>query len=113
MGSKLSMSFMAVALLASPVVALAQSNPTGNLGSNRSATAVPGTPTADTRPGLTTADVGHHVKKPMHSAMAKNPRVAGATGSTVVPGSNSTVTGDNGATTAAKTGVTGQANGGK
>lgn len=99
---------LVTALLAMPLAeAMAQSNPTGNYGSNRSATAGP--ITAD-KPGagLSTADVGssphkksrHHKVRPTHSA-------TGRTGKTVVPGSHSTVTGDADATARAQSGSTG------
>ena len=95
-------SMLAAAILAAPLAAFAQSNnPTGNLGSNNSATATP--PTADTpSSGLHTGDA--NAIPPAPSAAAQNPHVPGATGQTVVPGTTSTVAGDRPATGNAKTG---------
>jgi hypothetical protein len=91
----------AAALLVAPLMAFAQSNPTGNLGSNGSATATPPTANAPVS-GLQAGDAT--AVPPPPSGAAQNPRVPGATGQTVVPGTNSTVGGDRPATGAAKTG---------
>jgi hypothetical protein len=107
MTSKLRMSLMTVAFLATPMLAIAQgNNPTGNMGSNRSDTSA-GTNVDKTQtPGMGTADVRPGVNAPKSSAAAKDNMVPGATGKTVVPGSNSTVAGDQSGTSAVKTGQT-------
>jgi hypothetical protein len=114
MTSKLRMSLMAVALLATPMLAIAQSNnPTGNMGSNRSDTAAGTNADKMQKPGMGTADVqsGPNASKP--AAMAKDGTAPGATGKTVVPGSNSTVSGDKTGIAVAKTGQTSASGGGK
>jgi hypothetical protein len=107
MTSKLRMSLMTVALLATPMLAMAQgNNPAGNMGSNRSDTSA-GTNVDKTQtPGMGTADVKPGVNSPKPSAAAESKTAPGATGRTVVPGSNSTVAGDQSGTSAAKTGQT-------
>jgi len=114
MNSKLRLSLMTVALLATPVLAIAQgNNPTGNMGANRSDTA--GGTSADKmqKPGMATADVQSGANTPKPTAMAQDSAAPGATGKTVVPGSNSTVSGDKSGTVAAKTGQTNASGGGK
>ncbi len=97
---------LVAALLAMPLAnAMAQSNPTGNYGSNRSATAGPVTgdqPAA----GLNTGDVSSSRKKPTHKVRSTR-ATAGTTGKTVVPGNHSTVAGDADATARAQSGGTG------
>jgi hypothetical protein len=95
-------------LMAAPLMALAQSNPTGNLGSNNSATATPPTANAPMS-GLQAGDATAVPRPP--SGAAQNPRVPGATGQTVVPGTNSTVAGDRPATGSARTGGAGTSDG--
>lgn len=97
---------LAASLVAMPLAgALAQSNnPTGNYGSNQSMTASPGTADNKAASGMNTADV--NATPPRVSSQAKSNYVPGATGRTVVPGSNSTMAGDVPSSTAAKTGAT-------
>ena len=82
---------LSAALLAAPLTgAMAQnSNPAGNYGSNRSATAAPGTADSTASSGMTTGDVHSRGTMQSYSGTAANPRVPGGTGRTVVPGSNS------------------------
>ena len=93
-------SILTAAIFAAPLAAFAQSNPAGNLGSNSSPTAT--APTANA-PGVPmhAADATAATRPP--SAAAQNPHVPGATGQTVIPGSNSTVAGDRAATATSKT----------
>lgn len=87
----------AAALSAAPfVVAQAQqNNPAGNLGSNRSMTAAPGTADSQAASGMHTADTKGHSNAYGGASMNKtSPRTPGATGTTVVPGNNSTVASD-------------------
>jgi hypothetical protein len=100
MTSMLRNSILSAAILAAPLAAFAQSNPTGNLGSNNSATATK--PTADARSSPLHAADANAAKRPPNAA-AQNPHVPGATGQTVVPGTNSTVAGDRAATATSKT----------
>jgi hypothetical protein len=96
---------LAASIMAIPLAgALAQSNPTGNLGSNQSTTASPGTADNKAASGLNTADV--NAKPPIPPAGAMNSTTPGATGTTVVPGSTSTVAGDKANTAESKTGAT-------
>ena len=105
---------MTVALFATPILALAQgSNPTGNMGSNRSDTATGTNVDKMAKPGMGTADVQSSVNAPKPSAMAKDNMAPGATGTTVVAGSNSTITGSQTGTSAAKTGQTNTGDGAK
>jgi hypothetical protein len=87
--------------------AIAQSNnPAGNMGSNNSATASPGT--ADSKParGMNTGDAG---SAPVaRSNAATNSNAPGGTGTTVVPGSNSSQAGSAAGTAEMKTGGGGQ-----
>lgn len=107
LNAKLRMSLMTVVLLATPVLAIAQgNNPTGNMGSNRSETSAGTNVDKTQKPGMGTADVKPGVNAPMPSAAAKDNMAPGATGTTVVPGSNSTVSGDKTGTSAGKTGQT-------
>jgi hypothetical protein len=81
---------LSAALLAAPLTgALAQTNPAGNYGSNRSVTAAPGTADNRAAPGMSTADEHSSGAAGSYSGKALNPRTPGATGRTVVPGSNS------------------------
>ncbi len=109
MSTKTRSLLLAASLIAAPLgVALAQTNPTGNLGSNKSSTAAPRTADSTKASGLNTADPGlHHPTTGTYGAAA-NPHKPGATGRTVVPGSNSTQAGASSATTQQKTGVVGK-----
>lgn len=112
MSSTLRTAMLAAAILASPLTAFAQSNnPTGNLGSNSSVTATAPTANSHAVSGVNTADANANAKMP--TAMEKSPVVPGATGRTVVPGSNSTVAGDRAGTVDTKTGQVGMSGGGK
>jgi hypothetical protein len=107
MTSKLLMSLMAGALLATPVLAIAQgNNPTGNMGSNRSDTSAGTNGDSAQKSGMGTADVKPGMNAPKPSGAAKDNTVPGATGRTVVPGSSNTVADDQSGTSAAKTGQT-------
>jgi hypothetical protein len=94
--------------LASPLVtAMAQSNnPTGNLGSNNSVTASPGT--ADSKPlsGMNTGGSSPSGAVNQSSA-AMNSNTPGGTGTTVVPGSTSSQSGSAAGTAETKTGAGG------
>jgi hypothetical protein len=84
---------LASTLLIAPVAtAMAQqNNPTGNMGSNRSVTASPGT--ADNKPasGMNTGDNSTRTTGTSnYGGAAMNSTTPGATGKTVVPGSTST-----------------------
>jgi len=106
---------LAASLFAIPVVgALAQGSTTNNYGANRSETAAPGTADSKAASGLSTAD-SQSGSAAAPSSSAKSPRVDGATGRTVVPGSNSSVASDRSATGLGKTdqATTGAGGGGK
>ena len=106
MASNSRLPILAAVLLAMPLVnATAQNNPTGNYGSNRSATAGPVT---GDKPGtgLNTADVSSSHKKSIHKPRLTK-RTPGGTGKTVVPESRSTIAGDADATAKAQSGGTG------
>jgi hypothetical protein len=92
-----------VSLVAVPFGAIAQSNPTGNLGSNTSVTAAAGTADKKAASGMSTGDVGAKSHHPPTSAA--NRRTPGGTGTSVVAGDNSTVRGDRAATIDQKTGA--------
>ncbi len=92
---------LATSLVAMPLVgALAQSNPTGNYGTNKTMTAAPGTADNNAASGLSTADA--NAKPPGASSPAGN-YAPGSTGRTVVPGSNSSVGADATNSSSAKT----------
>ena len=81
---------LAASLFAVPLAgAMAQSNPAGNYGSNKSMTAAPGTADSKAASGLSTADSA--TRPPAMTPGAMNPYKPGATGNTVVPGTNSSV----------------------
>jgi hypothetical protein len=103
---------LAAALMAgSMTVAIAQSNPAGNLGSNNSATASPGTADSKSMSGMNTADAGSpHNPAGNYSGSGIN-SAPGATGKTVVPGSTSTQASNSKATTDQRQGP--QTSGGK
>jgi hypothetical protein len=83
---------LAAALMAAPMAtAMAQqNNPTGNMGSNRSVTASPGTADSKAASGMTTGDVGSKATGGSnYGGSAMNSTTPGATGRTVVPGTTS------------------------
>jgi hypothetical protein len=101
---------LAAGLMVAPMAtALAQSNnPAGNLGSNNSASATPGT-TADSKstPGMNTGDAGSHsTVSGNYSGSAINPTTPGATGRTVVPGDSSSQASASSGTMQERTGST-------
>jgi hypothetical protein len=99
MASMIRKSLLAVAILAAPVAAYAQSNPTGNLGSNESTAATRRTANSPT----STIHAGDAAAIPkMPPAVDRNPQVPGATGRTVVKGANSTIAGDRAETASEK-----------
>lgn len=104
----------AAALIASPVVARAQnSNPTANMGSNRSATAAPGTADSKAMSGMHTGDVTTpHATTGNYSGSAMNSTTPGATGKTVVPGSTSSQASSSRGTAEQKTGAVSTGGGG-
>jgi hypothetical protein len=91
---------LSISVLALPAFAFAQSNPQGNLGSNNSVTATPRTANS---PASTLHSGDATALPPAINPAAQNPNVPGATGRTVVPGTNSTVSGDRPATANSKT----------
>jgi hypothetical protein len=77
-------------MIASVATAMAQSNPAGNLGSNNSVTASPGTADSAAASGMSTGDVGSHgTTTSNYGGSAMNSTAPGATGQTVVPGTTS------------------------
>ncbi len=95
---------VASCLIAAPMAgALAQSNPTGNLGSNQSITASHGTVDKKGPSEMSTSGVNAVPRTP--SAAAMNRRTPGGTGTTVVRGSSSTISGDRKITADSKTGA--------
>jgi hypothetical protein len=100
MFSKSTLLLLAVSLMAAPLTAaMAQSNnPTGNMGSNNSATASP-TTAGSPAPGVSTT-TGNY------SGSAMNSTTPGATGKTVVPGSTSSPASATSGTVEQKTGAT-------
>ena len=102
---------LAAGLFVAPLVpALAQQNyPAGNLGSNKSITAAPGTADSHAASGMNTGDSHGTVTRP-YGTTAMNPYAPGATGQSVVRGTTSSQAGATSATTTEKTGtVTGGA----
>jgi hypothetical protein len=99
MVSKSRLILLAASLIALPfgIAVAQQNNPAGNMGSNNSATASPGT--ADRNPGMN--------KGPSPRPAARNTNTPGGTGRTVVPGSTSSQAGSAPATTDSKTGAAG------
>jgi hypothetical protein len=81
---------LAASLIAAPMAtAMAQqNNPTGNMGSNKSVTASPGTADSHSASGMNTGDAGaRSTASPTYGS--NNTTAPGATGRTVVPGSTS------------------------
>lgn len=99
---------LAASLMAVPMVAAMaqQNNPAGNMGSNQSSTASPGTADNKAVSGMNTGDVGSR-NKATSSGTAMNSTTPGATGHTVVPGSNSSQAGASAGTAEQKSGSTG------
>jgi hypothetical protein len=108
---------LASILVAAPLVAAMaqQNNPTGNLGSNRSSTATPGTADSKAASGMNTGDVGSTGKGTSnYGGSAMSTTAPGATGRTVVPGSTSSQANSASGTAEQKTGtMNGTAGGGK
>jgi hypothetical protein len=95
---------LAVVLAGAPLTSvLAQGNPAGNMGSNTSITATPGTADNKALSGMNTADATAMPARPPSSA-ATNAYVPGATGKTIVPGSTSSPAAAAAGTAEAKTG---------
>ncbi len=91
MFSKSSFLLLATALMAAPIASTMaqQNNPTGNLGSNRSATAAPGTADTKAAPGMNTADVGaNKTPRGNYSGSPMNPTKSNPSAA-YAPGSNS------------------------
>ena len=81
---------LSAALLAAPLTgAVAQTNPAGNYGSNRSVTAAPRTADNQAKSGMSTGDEHARAAAGNYAGTASDPRTPGGTGRTVVPGSNS------------------------
>jgi hypothetical protein len=102
------MVLLATTLMAAPLAtALAQpNNPTGNMGSNNSVTASPGTADSKAVSGMNTGDAGSHsTATGNYSGSAANPTNPGATGRTVVPGSTSSQASSSAGTVEQKTGT--------
>ena len=97
---------LAAALMAAPLAtAMAQqNNPSGNLGSNHSATASPGTADNKGAPGVSTADMGSRGTTTSNYAPSMNNTSPGATGHKVVPGSTSSQAGSSSGTVEQKAG---------
>jgi hypothetical protein len=70
-----------------------QNNPAGNMGSNRSVTATPGTADSRAGSGMNTADMGSHGTTTSNYAPSMNNPTPGETGHSVVPGSGSSQAG--------------------
>jgi hypothetical protein len=96
---------LAAGLIAAPMAtAMAQhNNPAGNMGSNDSVTASPGT--ADSTAGMNTAD-SRSTTTSNYAGSAMNSTTRGATGHTVVPGSTSSEANSSSGTDEQKTGAT-------
>ena len=84
---------LAASLVAVPLAtAMAQqNNPTGNMGSNRSVTASPGTADSKAASGVNTGDMSgsHNTGASNYGGSGMSSTTPGATGKTVVPGSTS------------------------
>jgi hypothetical protein len=83
---------IAAGLMAVPLAAAMaqQNNPAGNLGSNRSVTAAPGTADNKGASNLTTGDANAHgTMTNTHGGANMSNTTPGATGRTVVPGTTS------------------------
>jgi hypothetical protein len=99
----------AATLIATPLaIAMAQqNNPAGNFGSNRSATAPPGTADSAAASTMNTGDNGaRRTTTDPYDGTATNRTTPGATGRTVVPGSNSSQDSSAPSTVQERTGAT-------
>jgi hypothetical protein len=106
---------VASTLLIAPVgAAMAQqNNPSGNMGSNRSATAAPGTADSKAASGMNTGDINARgTGASNYSGSAMNSTTPGATGKTVVPGSTSSQADSSRGTVNQKSGAGGGESGG-
>jgi hypothetical protein len=106
---------LAASLIAAPLaVAVAQqNNPTGNMGSNNSATASPGTADSHAASGMSTGDAGaRSTATSPYRGSASNSTMSGATGQTVVPGSTSSQASSSYGTAQQRTGSGGGSGGG-
>jgi hypothetical protein len=100
----------AAGLMALPAAAAfaQQNNPAGNMGSNRSVTASPGTADSKAASGINSGDVGSSsTGTSNYSGSAMSPTKPGATGQTVVPGSTSSQASASAGTMEQKSGGTG------
>jgi hypothetical protein len=100
---------LAASLMAAPMTnAIAQqNNPAGNMGSNNSVTASPGTADTTAASGMSTADVGSRSTTTSNYAGSEmNSTTPGSTGRTVVPGSASSQASSSSGTNEQKTGTT-------
>jgi len=96
---------LAASLIAMPMVgAMAQTNPAGNYGSNTSMTASPGTADNSVASGMSTGDANS--RPTSMKPGSTNEFKKGATGQTVVPGSNSSIASTGSNTATQKTGTT-------
>jgi hypothetical protein len=86
-----------------------QNNPAGNLGSNRSTTATPGTADSKAASGMHTGDVGtaRDTGASNYGGSGMSSTTPGATGKTVVPGSTSSQANSANGTRSQQTGGTG------
>jgi hypothetical protein len=110
MNTKTGSALLAAALLAASLgTAMAQqNNPTGNLGSNQSITASPGTADSKAASGMNTADSGSRNPNPSnYSGSSMSSTAPGATGKTIVPGSTSSQASASSGTAEQKTGSAG------
>jgi hypothetical protein len=105
---------IAAGLIAAPMAfTMAQTtNPTGNMGSNKSVTATPGTADSHAASGMNTGDAGaRNTATPGYGTSMNNTK-PGATGRTVVPGSTSSQASSSAATANQRTGSSGGSGGG-
>ncbi len=100
---------LAATFIATPMAfaSAQQNNPTGNMGSNRSVTASPGTADSKAASGLNSGDVNaHRTTGGNYAGSATNSTKPGATGRTVVPGTSSSQANSASGTAGQKTGTT-------
>ncbi|MEA2740233.1 MAG: hypothetical protein QOH05_3540 [Acetobacteraceae bacterium] len=105
---------LAATLMAAPLAtAMAQqNNPAGNMGSNNSVTATPGTADSKSMSGMNTGDAGSRgAAMSNYGGSSTNNTAAGSTGHAVVPGSTSSQADASSGTAQQKTGS--QTTGGK
>lgn len=97
---------MAGLMAVGSTVAMAQADsPSGNLGSNRSITAAPGTADSKAMSGVNTGDAGLRTNPSNYGGSAMNRTTPGATGKTIVPGDRSSQAGAAAGTAEQKTGT--------